>query len=477
MAHDARSLIGSPGLDDPADTHSSRGAPERWRPMSSMCRLFLHGSEFVNANSACLFVLNGTPDEQRLRQAAVALLRRHPLLRSMLARKRGRIGWQLTEPPAPSDVVLHWHKVDDTPLPQLMERAVNHAWEVELPLEQRIPFALAVFETPRYSLLQIITSHVAEDAYASYLISHDLAQAYANPAVAFTDRGVVHPPAADMDSVVARSREPLGVLEKLKVLAGSVRDLAVTDTSLPVPAPRTLGSRGLVVQDMDESLFAGLRAAARASGTTVHSVMLLALCRVILASHPRPGRVLRLLDMYSMRGQLGPGVGHLYENLVLPYTLRVERGSDCEMLAQIYRRTSEVKAGGYVRECFKYSKTNMLLRGARLPQLKRWMIGRTVQARVLVTNPGQIPFDLPSFGELEVMEFFTHAQVFPPGSVMCQFSGFRGRVRMILLYDRAAFGEHFDELFRGPYLAELQRMANAPQALRATATLLGAKAG
>jgi hypothetical protein len=433
-----------------------------WRPMSTSSHVFYQLGRLVNPGSACVFVLNGRLDAARLRLAAAQLAHKHPLLRSLVHRRRGKIGWVLLPTPAADDVIVQWHRLPVLPLPQLLEQVVGCAWREERPLDRCAPFALNVFETPTQTVLQIITSHIAEDAHASYQISEDLAQLYGTPIAPETPPTTVHPPQPDMDALL---REALGVrpADTLRAWCLAARDMTQRDAVLPLRASADGRARGFAKEDITAELADALRAAAKLRGVSFHALLLLALCCVIDAGRRqnRP-RHIRLLDMFSLRGFAGAQAASLYENLVVPYSMRIECGDDRCMLSQIQRQIHAMKAGAIRIEWRRYALGSRILSWFRHPALVRTLVRSMTQATVLVTNPGRIPFALPHFGELEVCDFFTHAQLFPPGAVMCQFSGFREGLRVLFLFDTAAFcaaGADFDTDFRQPFLRELQRLA------------------
>jgi NRPS condensation-like uncharacterized protein len=366
-------------------------------------------------------------------------------------------------PPAPYEIALNWHQVAEQPLPQLLEYVVQSAWQVDFDLERDAPFALNVFESPGRTILQIVTSHVAEDARASYEISRDLAQFYGDDGEGASPDAVA-PPQSDMDAALLYGMGAVSAAEKLRAWWYALRDMVQRDAVMPLAPSRDGKRRGFAMDELEPELFERLRAMAKSQGVTIHSLMLLAMCRVIERHFKYRGapRHIRLIDMFSLRGFAGKRAESLYENLVIPYPLRIRRGSDEAMLAQIRQRVGAMKAGDYRTEWFRCAIGARIFDWIGRLEALRAMVCRATQATVLITNPGRIPYSFTHFGAIEVEDFFTHAQLFPPGAAMCQFSGLGDKLRLLFVYDIAAFSESglsFQSSLRQPFLQELRRLA------------------
>lgn len=419
--------------------------------MSLFSEVFYRLGAFVNANSACLFVLQGKLERERLQDAVTQLAQRHPLLRSRVVRRGWTLGWQTADA-----IPLVRYEALPQPLDEAMEWLVNQAWTTAFAMDQQGAFAVQVFEGEDCTVLQLVTSHVAEDARASYQIAHDLALLYGGiGATPYT----VTPPAADMNRYLVRASALEWCGHTWRALRGSVRDILCTDATLAVPAVPAGQQRSFDLHDILPQQFAALREQAARRGCTVHALMLLAVCRIVGRAQSRPGRTIRLIDMFSLRGMGAAPLDSLYENVVLPYQIHVRHGSDEAMLAQIGVRVAAMKGGEFRTEFLRFKFCNAVLALCRGGRLGRWLVQRMVQARTLITNPGRIPFPLQQFGPLAVLEFFSYAQLFPPGAVMCQFSGWQNRVRIITVSDRQLGGASGQPEFGAQLLAELAALA------------------
>lgn len=436
-----------------------------WRPFSTCSKVFYELGRLVNANSACVIVVEGQLCGPTLTRSAQELARVHPLLRSVIERRGVRLGWTETA----QQVQVIELDLADAPLEDVLPGVVSHAWTPVFEVGVDIPFRVQVFRNARYTIVQLITSHITEDARASYEISNDFERIYACLAGQAADwPGRMPAPAAPMDRVLFPGTGALGwARHALRAACDAARDLLIRDITLPIQAeprfegPAMRAARGFIMRDIEPALFQALRAAAKARGATVHALMLLAMCRIIWRRAKQPRKTIRMVDMFSLRPHGGQALEKLYEIAVIPYQLRVHPGSDKECLRQITRRVDSLRAGEYRTELLRYRLTLKLLASIRhLPSL-RWLIGRSVQARVLVSNPGKVPFRLDTFAGLPVREFITYPQLFSPGVVMTQFSGYLERVRAIMIFDPLALGPGGGEALFEEFLAELRTLAAA----------------
>jgi hypothetical protein len=439
-------------------------ARARWRPLSICSKVFYELGRLVNANSACMITVKGTLCPVTLARAADELARVHPMLRTVIRRKGMRLGWvETTGKPK----VVEYPLPEDAPLDTLMTYVFDHTWIPVFSTRDDIPFRVHLFRNASYSIVQLVTSHVTEDARASYQISHDMARILASLAGAEHEApNRVEAPGPDMDVVLFPGTSRLRWTGHfLKACGAIVRDFAKRDITLPlVRKPRFDGPaapvrRGLIVRDIEPELFQGLRAAASARGASLHSLLLLAMCRIIWRRDGRAGKTIRMIDMMTLRGHGGRATENLYEIAVIPYQLRIRPGSDEDCLSQITQRIEALRKGEYRTELIRYRLTLKLLASVRHLPLLLWIIETYVQSRVLVSNPGRIPFDLEEFGGLPVCEFITYPQLFSPGAVMTQFSGFRDRVRLIMIFDPETMDANGGTALFDEFMAELYKMA------------------
>ncbi|MDX1589536.1 MAG: hypothetical protein R3296_11425 [Oleiphilaceae bacterium] len=436
-----------------------------WRPMSVTSEVFYHLGRTVNANSACIFRIRGELDRAVLRQSIDKLVERHPLLRSVMQSKGRQPGWRSVR----QEVVIDEIALEAEGHHAQMEEMVNAAWCVQFREGKDIPLRVHLSRVRGATYLQLVTSHIAEDARASYQISHDLVRIYNGiyhgNAAALAFLTPVNPPNRSMD----RYFFVAGLAEKLMMFLGAVvflvRDLFAKDISNPLDRKAEpqyspdFTQRGLEIRELPETLFQRLREAAKQNRSSVHSLMLLALSRLIWRNNQdHQKRQVRLVDMFSLR-PLGKGeCDSLYENVVMPYFIRIKPGGDQDMLQQIMRRINGMKSGGHLVEYFRYRLMIVLVRRIRDSTRLRSFIRKVVKSKMIVTNPGQIPFALEKFGDSVIDEFFTYAQLFPPGITMCQFSGFRDRIRLIMLYDKSCFGVEEKNRFLDDYFMELEKL-------------------
>ena len=58
---------------------------------------------------------------------------------------------------------------------------------------------------------------------------------------------------------------------------------------------------------------------------------------------------------------------------------------------------------------------------------------------VIITNPGIIDLGHTRFGNVEIVDFFSFPQLFPPGRMMIIFNTFADKLRATIVYDVKRF--------------------------------------
>jgi hypothetical protein len=69
------------------------------------------------------------------------------------------------------------------------------------------------------------------------------------------------------------------------------------------------------------------------------------------------------------------------------------------------------------------------------------------------------PSRLEAIGGVPVIDYITFPQLFPPAKIMFVISTFRDCLRILAIYDRAAFADSFEDALFAPFLFELQRVS------------------
>jgi hypothetical protein len=78
---------------------------------------------------------------------------------------------------------------------------------------------------------------------------------------------------------------------------------------------------------------------------------------------------------------------------------------------------------------------------------------------------------MPDFGDSKIVSYTSFSQMFPPARIFFLFSGFRGKLRLNILYDENAFtAEEIEQEIYASFATQLQQVLKslgengAPQA-------------
>lgn len=434
------------------------------RPISAVNRMFLFLSGLLNGNSCDLVELAGFLDEQRLRQAIDVVLAKHPPLNSRLRRHWLDYAWEEADEPLPVDFQIHRYQGDPAGLHQHLMDLVWRQPPLDLYAGRPIRFHLT--ETDQGSVLQIISSHVWHDARAGHRLVADIANAY-------TALSEGREPDAQVLDVADRDSTRLfaGRLPKphyyywLQAARSIVSEFLAPDKSMGFRGPR--GQSDVRLVDFGEELMTRLRKSAKAAGVTLHTLLNVALLRTCQRQRRNTGLpadgTYRLLDMYSLRSFSRQNVNHLYDCMVMPFSVRQSLDvGDAELAMGIARQLGELKRGEIMVELFRQRLYS--LSAALLPKrLATAMVAQYVhKGGVSNTNPGRIRYTIEHFGEVGVREYYSFSQVFPPSRLMTQFNIYRGRLRAVVTYDTAAFPGDALDRFLGEFQEKLEELASHP---------------
>jgi hypothetical protein len=435
------------------------------RRLSTLNMPFVFLSTLVNGNSCEIIELDGRLDHDVLRQAIAAAVRRHPVLNSRLRRRFLAYYWEEAENELPIDLRIEQDSGDGPAA--LHRRLMDNIWAEPLDLYNGRPARFHLTETQQgRSYLQLVTTHVWSDARAGYCLANDIATAY----TALAEGRV-----PDMVRVDLSDRESTRILMgqapesswayRFKALRCILRDLVANDRGLMLPRRRR-GRTDTMKLELGADLLDRLRQGARQQGVTVHALLSTAMVRACQAqnvakaggSATEGGGIYRLLDLFSLRGYAREDAGDLYDTMVVPFCVRIDGSqSDDDMIADVARELERLKRGEIFTELFRQEL--YCLSAAMLP--KRFataLVTRLIaKGNVVVTNPGPIPYAIDRFGAVPVADFHSFSQLFPPGRVMCIFSTFRQRLRLIVVYDTACFADIEQEFVR-PFLMQVDRI-------------------
>lgn len=449
-------LAGPERSGHPLQVFASKG-PESWRPLSLMSKIFLWLSTLVNPNSLEFIELDGALCHTTLRRAASQVQRQRPMLRCRLVRRGLRYGWCEISDAGNIELVVYPHDGDRASARAFL---MNTAWQTPLDLAQGPPIRLLLAEAKTFSTLLIVTSHLCEDARAGYRLIHDLASAYSALSAgmpACQDTPIDHTLLGDEPFRHLRTNSVRVWAQAVRLI---LRDLVFRPRRLwPTAKPR--GRAVLARLDVEPHVFLSLRAGARHMGVTLHTLFMAALIRTVEQYEGAYRPYHTFLDMYSLSTRAKRDVAHVYENMVIPYTLFIPNAhSDTDLLRRIAEILARLHSRGVIEEVQRLRLYDAVISLLPMKWATHFLVTRIATASMVVTNPGPIPFASESFGSTGITDCYSFAQLYPPARMMWQFSTFRDTLRVLLIYDPAAVKEDVPTVYLKPFMENLTRIAD-----------------
>jgi LmbE family N-acetylglucosaminyl deacetylase len=444
------------------DGGQMRVSEPRERALSPLNLFYQMMSHRINPNSCDLVVLDGHLDHRVLKQATWRALQRHPVLSSYLLTRRGEYFWRVPRDQMPVDFRIHSLPRDD---PGAVDACLTaNIWGEPLALESDRPVRFHLIETPRRSYFQTIHTHVYADATSCYTLTQDIAESYAAHMAGRPFSTV--PIDAEERSARALSTMRHPIRARLKHIFDGARmnltDLFRRGGGLALPE-RPPGPRAFSRVSLDPRQTKELLAAARNVTTTLHNLVKLAFFRAADGFNRRRGarsRPLRVWDFFSLRSMAPPEAASMYDCMAVIYPVGMNPAwSDEEALRVFKDQVHALRAG----QAFAHTERFWwLLRvlGAVLPLAWLGAVWPYLfKSNVFLTNPGVCPSRLDAIGGVPVIDYVTFPQLFVPAKVMLVVATFRDRLRILAIYDRAAFDENFEDALFTPFLAELRRLS------------------
>lgn len=433
-------------------------------------QIYAHLNLICNANSCDWIELESAPDLALLTRAIEHTIDRHPRARSVQYQRGVILGWRHLPQRLPIQVEQRT-SINLDPA-HLRAELLENAWGRRVPTRDGHPFRFIYTRTPDKHILQILTSHTFTDGKAAQLFSGDIAEAYGRLAAGLPlDAATVELPEHNHDRLFLAG---IGGLRALRLawkgVAGFFHDLFMPAGRLLIDGKRS-GETDVLMVELPPPMLEQLKAAGARRDSTIHPLLLLALLRTAKADAARQGKRLRhglrIVDNFSLRRFVDdPRIHALYDCIAVPYTLELDPDEDDEaVIARANRRLEALKGGEILSELYRFRllfQSSLLLPKAATIRFAANVLTR---ANLICTNVGPIDARLERFGPIAVRSYYSFPQLFPPGEVMVQISAFRGRLRLVYLYDKGQMDEaQMRARFIDPFIAELRRAtaADAP---------------
>ncbi|MFJ1756198.1 amino acid adenylation domain-containing protein [Kitasatospora sp. NPDC088134] len=302
----------------------------------------------------------GPLDTDALRTAVRAVSTRHESLRTVFTERDGSVFQHLLDAP-PHQEAIELRPVTEAGLDAAVEAAVRRGFD----LATERPLRVTVLELgPEDHVLVLLFHHIAGDEWSMLPFVEDLTAAYAGEALAplpvqYADytrwqRELLGDP-ADPDSLHSRQ-----LAYWRKALAGLPEELA-----LPLDHPRTpaAGYRGDTVHaQVPPAVYRGLRAAARATGTTTFMVLRAAVATLL----HRLGAGEDIPLGAPVAGRADSGLDRLVGFFVNTVVLRTDLGGD-PTFAELLGRVREFDLAGFAHQDLPFDRLVEDLNPPRVP--------------------------------------------------------------------------------------------------------------
>ncbi|MEN9786948.1 MAG: hypothetical protein RLZZ299_2212 [Pseudomonadota bacterium] len=370
----------------------------------------------VDTRSCELVALDGRLDGARLEAALDHVVAQHPLLHVRWDRTR----W--ATPDAPLRVTPEEHDA-----PWDTSACAARAWEDGDPDATQVRWIRARDRDG----LAIQVPHARTDARSGAQVVADLAEAYGA-----LGRGTTPVRRADDAPWEPEVLLPTRAGERVAALRRILSDLAAPAAWTRDPTlPR--GRSRVRVLDLGPAAWGRVKARAAADGTTPHVRLCLATARAFGTS--------RLLDLASVRGLATADVGARADVLVVPWVLHVPgAGHAHDAAATVAAQVATVKEGVARAELARLGLYESVADWIPVELAIRATTRLVVKADVVHTNPGPVHVPLDTFGDLRVTDFVNFPRLVPPARAGVVWTTFRGRLRMIALWDDGAWPDGID---------------------------------
>lgn len=457
---------------------------KRW--LSPLNRAFCLFDRMMTANGCEWFEITGRVDLDLVRQAALTVAGRHPVLNARLDFDpwHGPY-WTEGAPNAPIDIRVE--TVAAAHVDDINDRLVKNIYGEHLPLGEGRPFRIHVTELRDITVLQIITTHIYTDGPAGYLFGRDFVRAYN----ALEAGAPWQPERVDVEDRDHRTlfwnRQANGDRWRLALhaLHCILRDLI--EPAVKVGYARgERGATGVIMTDFGPELRTATKSLSEKLGVSRHPLYLAAAVRAVEDYNARRGipkthSLVKIIDNFSLRPFNPEATAELYDVCSTPYSLRADSAlEDLDLIRDVSRQIERLRRGEILAEIFRYTFYAAALKFIPKAIAMRFVTSCLMKSNIVMSNLGNVSDEIQSFGKSAIHNYYSFNQLFPPGQIMFVVSVRNDRLRLVTLFDSGnfkreeveaelvqGFRHHLTELSRKPLPAEPAAPPSLPIADRA----------
>lgn len=435
-------------------------------PLTAFDMLFFFPAQLDIGNSCDILVLNGKVDRDRFKKAVQLLSSRHPLLNQRLQRKLWKYSWVPIDENIEFDIRYYNAETQDEQ--ETISTLAKRVWDepIDLYSERVVRFYITESETKSY--VQIISHHVCADGTACTLLASDLAECYG----AVTENRPPMPQhtteqLADADREVTSQ---LSFTERCWFFISALVTILIEvifnryEPSIPTENPGDKKVINVKKMNLGEEGLTDLKQAAKRKSTTLHPLLLTALARAkddYLSKRNITKNKITIVDLFSMRDMTENNMSRVYNSLVTFFLRHIDSSqSDEEIIASLNSQLRpETKDKLYIRYYFVQIITWLKFFPQRFQDPACDVLcTQLMPSNISVTNPGLVKYPIDTFGELDIVDYYTFPYLYGTIRIMFLANTFHNKLNITCIYDTSAFSADDIEEFMAKYASKLKGM-------------------
>lgn len=395
-------------------------------------------ADLVNANCSEILIVGGKVSLSRLNEAIVFEVSRRKTLRRLFD-STGNTGQENRHTISPQIGVIE-QEVSSHAEAELRALLVANIWENSVPVHRMHGIKAFCIAFRNLTVLQFVTSHLLSDARAGYELTADVVDSYNK----LSDG--IKLQAANIESWNGDLELRLSSLDHIRYF--SIAAIRILRDFVTFERGTTMSKFVPSARDILKHVFARNTLALvlrkrMELGVTLHPILLTAAVKAWAIHKFGRDKIegsYRIADMYSFRRYASSDNQNAYDTMVMPFFPRIKLREDvAQTVLQLQRALDKEKHGRIFAELYRqrlYRIANQVLPKNFAIQLALRCIAKT---ELIITNAGTIELGHTRFGNVEIVDFFSFPQLFPPGRMMIIFNTFADELRATIVYDAQRF--------------------------------------
>ena len=443
---------------------------------------FYHLSKMINTHSCELIEIKGKIDLHLLKSAIAKTCLKHPITRSKL-KFLGKIKgyeWQIDRfwdasqidfqdlMLSNTDEITHY-QISKGEIPQ---EILSEIWAKPAidPLNTYPIKFRVMFKSQDHGYLMVIAPHLCTDARAGILLAHDILDQYhlsLKTQKAQENTEIIEKPNGFMSAHDPLQLDEFSFGFRLKLwgyaIYGIIKDYILKAEGFALDRisndqlKKNQSQRGRTCIDtllIDEADFIKLKQKSKQKQCTIHTLMTMALIeaqkewkqekKIKVMKRIRLADLYQLTTFFKQKEQLNQSFNMLVAPLTL--TLKIDKITEISLQHAITEHLNQLKQGLALVEINRMKIYNFVARFLPILWVQNLM-DQLLKTETTTTNPGIIPYAFEwQDAQFKVVDVLNFPQIAPPAKLGIIYTTFRGRLRVVFLYDETAIRK--DDLLR-----------------------------